>query len=162
MPNGATPGGASSDFDFEVGDWTVAHRRLVGRLVDSSTWEQFPGTCSMRKVLGGHGNVEDNVIDIPSGSYRALALRSFDAARGQWAIWWLDARRPLGLDTPVIGGFENGAGSFYADDTLDGRPIRVRFLWLDTAAKTPRWEQAFSPDGGATWETNWTMQFTRV
>jgi NIPSNAP len=26
---------------------------------------------------------------------------------------------------------------------------------------TPRWEQAFSVDGGKTWETNWIMDFTR-
>jgi hypothetical protein len=156
------PDGKAHDFDFQVGDWTVSHRRLVGRLVGSTTWEEFPGTCSMRTVLGGHGNVEDNIIHIPSGTYRALALRSFDPRTRQWAIWWLDARSPHALDVPVIGGFENGAGTFYADDTLDGRPIRIRFHWLGTDGNTPRWEQAFSPDGGATWETNWIMQFARA
>lgn len=116
----------------------------------------------MRLILGGRGNIEDNVIDLPAGAYRALALRSFDAEAGTWAIWWLDQRAPHQLDVPVIGGFENGVGAFYANDTLDGRPIRVRFLWLDTASGSPRWEQAFSPDDGASWETNWTMQFTRA
>lgn len=154
--------GTGNDFDFQVGDWAVHHRRLVGRLVNSSTWEEFQGACSMRTVLGGHGNVEDNVIQIPSGTYRALALRSFDPATREWAIWWLDARAPHSLDVPVIGGFEKGVGTFYADDILDGRPIRIRFHWLDTSGDTPRWEQAFSADKGATWETNWTMQFRRA
>jgi hypothetical protein len=27
---------------------------------------------------------------------------------------------------------------------------------------TPRWEQAFSEDGGETWETNWVMDFARA
>ena len=156
------PNGSADDFDFQVGDWDVSHRRLVGRLVNSSVWEEFPGACCMRKVLGGHGNIEVNFIDLPAGAYRALALRSFDPETRQWAIWWLDARRPHGLDTPVIGGFENGVGAFYADDMLDGRPIRVRFFWLGADSDTPRWEQAFSPDGGVTWETNWIMQFKRA
>src|SRR5262245_46344581 len=118
MSNESSAKGSPGDFDFQVGEWSVSHHRLVGRLVNSNTWEDFAGTCSMRKILGGHGNIEDNVINIPSGSYRAVALRSFDPETRQWAIWWLDARRPHGLDTPVIGGFENGVGSFYADDTL--------------------------------------------
>ena len=54
------------------------------------------------------------------------------------------------------------AGSFYADETLRGRPIRVRFIWSEITATTARWEQAFSPDAGASWEINWKMQFTRA
>jgi hypothetical protein len=153
---------SAGDFDFEIGDWRVAHRRLNGRLVGSADWEEFSGTCSMRTILGGHGNVEDNVINLPTGSYRAVALRSFDPSARTWAIWWLDGRSPHRLDVPVIGTFQNGVGTFYADDTLDGRPIRVRFTWSETHGDAPVWEQAFSADAGRTWETNWIMRFTRV
>ena len=62
---------------------------------------------------------------------------------------------------PVIGKFEHGIGTFLAEDELDGRPIRLRFLWLATDTDTPRWEQAMSDDEGANWETNWTMDFKR-
>jgi len=154
--------GSPSDFEFEFGDWRVAHRRLNGRLVHSNEWEEFGGTCSTRPILGGAGNLEDNVIDIPSGSYRAIALRAFNPATRTWAMWWLDGRSPHSLDTPVIGGFTDGVGAFYAEDTLDGRPIRIRFIWSKTSEASPQWEQAFSADGGATWETNWVMRFTRV
>ena len=115
----------------------------------------------MSLVLGGNGNVEDNVLHIPSGTYRALALRSFDPVTRMWAIWWLDGRAPHSLDVPVVGNFENGIGTFFAHDVLDGRPIRVRFLWLKSDAASPRWEQAMSIDAGKTWETNWTMDFRR-
>lgn len=151
-----------TDFDFQIGSWNVKHRRLKQRLVGCDEWETFEGTSQMRTILGGNGNIEDNELRMAEGTYRAVALRSFDEARGEWAIWWLDARSPHRLDVPVIGSFSQGVGSFYADDQWAGAPVRLRFLWLRTDSASPRWEQAMSTDGGATWETNWTMDFERA
>ena len=64
------------------------------------------------------------------------------------------------LDVPVVGGFQDHVGTFYADDVLGGQPIRIRFIWTALPSAHPRWEQAFSRDQGETWETNWTMDFT--
>ena len=150
------------DFDFLIGQWRVRHRRLKARLAGSREWIEFDGTSVVQKILGGHGTFDDNVIGFPDGAWRGASLRSFDPATGQWSIWWLDSRMPLGpLDPPVRGGFRDGTGTFLAEDTFDGKPILVRFLWLRITARSCRWEQAFSPDGGATWETNWEMDFTR-
>ena len=88
--------------------------------------------------------------------------RTFDPQADKWSIWWLDGRNPSGLDPPVVGGFKDGIGTFIAEDTFDGRPILVRFLWSDITDRTCRWEQAFSPDGGETWEVNWIMESTRI
>ena len=150
-----------SDFDFAVGEWQVKHRRLRERLANCTDWVEFDGEMSTRKVLGGYGNVEDNLLLLPDGAYRALALRSFDRHRKQWSIWWLDSRTPGQIDVPVVGGFQNGIGTFYADDVFNGAPVRIRFNWFSSDPAKPRWEQAFSADGGATWETNWTMDFRR-
>jgi hypothetical protein len=152
---------APSDFDFIIGDWRVQHARLKERLVQSTDWVEFEGLSSTHKTLGGYGNLEDNLLHLPEGPVRALALRSYDRSSRQWSIWWLDGRRPGALDTPVRGGFSNGIGLFFADDVLDGVPIRVRFTWY-ADAPIPRWEQAFSNDGGSSWETNWRMRFTRL
>lgn len=116
----------------------------------------------MSTVLGGNGNVEDNVLHISSGTYRAVALRSYDAAKRMWAIWWLDSRAPHSLDVPVIGNFDNGIGTFKATDVINLMPVAVRFLWLKTDTSSPRWEQAMSIDDGESWETNWTMDFQRL
>jgi hypothetical protein len=117
----------------------------------------------MQKILGGHANVDDNVLDTPAGSYRAAAVRIFDPATNAWSIFWIDSRYPpSSITNPVVGGIENGHGVFFSDDEWDGRQIQTRFLWHVDAPDACRWEQAFSPDGGATWETNWYMDFERA
>ncbi|HMM68761.1 MAG TPA: hypothetical protein PKC03_17650 [Dokdonella sp.] len=148
------------DFDYMVGRWHVRHQRTDPGRQD---WKEFNGTSSTRTTMGGAGNVEDNVIELPSGTIRAMAVRAYDRETGLWAIWWIDGRRPHGkLDPPVKGRFENGIGRFHADDTIDGKPVRVRFTWTYAAPDRARWEQAFSSDAGQTWETNWIMEFTRT
>ncbi len=151
-----------SDFNFLHGTWTVRHRRLTERLKGSDIWEEFDGTSTTSPVMCGFGNVEDNVLDLPDGAYKAVALRSFDAEMGLWAIWWLDGRHPHRLDVPVVGQFTDGIGIFLADDMYEARPIKVRFRWSHEASDTCQWQQAFYDDGGETWETNWVMDFTRM
>jgi hypothetical protein len=157
------------DFNFFFGHWTVRHRKLRERLTGCATWDSFAGSCDAQPLLGGLGNIDDNFIEVPAplgGAYRAATLRAFEASRREWRIWWLDGRAPTSIGAPMQGRFEGAGASrlgvFYADEDFNGRPIRVRFLWLHTLSRKPRWEQAFSSDGGRIWETNWEMDFTRV
>jgi len=149
-----------NDFDFLIGSWRVHHRRLKERLAGNHEWIEFEGTCVMQKILGGAGNMDENILDFPGGAYRAVTLRTYDATKKRWSIWWVDGRDASHLDPPVVGGFKNGVGTFYANDTFKGKPIRIRFLWTNLTTK-PHWEQAFSEDGGKTWETNWIMEFVK-
>jgi hypothetical protein len=148
------------DFGFLTGSWTIEHRRLRRRLVGETEWVTFYGTCEAWEMMGGAANADDNVLDDPNGPYRAATVRRFDPETRLWSIWWWDARFSR-IEPPVQGRFENGVGTFLADDELDGRPIKVRFLWSQITPTSARWEQAFSPDAGATWETNWVMRFQR-
>jgi len=157
----AEPRDGRHDFDFLMGTWTVHHRRLRTRLSADTAWEEFGGTCAALPILGGAGNIDDNLLHLPGGSYRAATIRAFDAVRRQWSIWWLDGRE-ADIGAPVHGRFDGGVGTFLGDDALHGRPIRVRFVWSGISAQSARWEQAFSGDGGATWETNWVMDFRRA
>lgn len=151
------------DFDGFFGTWQVRHRRLKERLAGSNQWIEFEGSQTMQPILGGHGNMTDNVFHMPDGSVqRGVTLRAYDQKTRLWSIWWLDGNHPTRIDVPVVGGFENGSGAFYADDTFKGKPIKVRFLWLNVTPNTRQWQQAFSPDGGKTWETNWIADFTRT
>ena len=150
----------ASDFDFLLGDWTIHHRRLKRRLAGDSEWIEFSGPASARKILGGLGNIDEARIDRPGGGYTGATLRLYNPATRLWTIYWMDSRDPK-LDPPMVGSFRDGRGLFFGDDTFEGKPIRVRFIWTPLTATSCRWEQAFSADGGETWETNWIMSFTR-
>lgn len=158
-PNAAVS--APTDFDFLVGSWSVEHRKLKQRLAGSTDWIEFPGTMTLRHTLGGFSNVDISTLQDPTGAYRALTLRTYSPADRTWSIYWVDGRGPR-LDPPVHGRFEGSVGTFQGDDVFNGKPIQVRFVWTKLDDDHLRWEQAFSPDGGSTWETNWTMAFTRI
>jgi hypothetical protein len=150
-------------FDLRVGKWQVRHRRLKERLAGDTRWEEFTGEQVWWTTLDGLGNADDNLLRRPDGDYWGFTTRAYDPATGLWAIWWLDSRNPHGpLDPPVKGRFVNGVGTFYADDTLRGKPIKMRFTWSNITATSAHWEQAFSPDGGKTWEINWYSDFTKA
>jgi hypothetical protein len=151
------------DFDFLVGHWRVHHRKLKSRLANSHEWVEFEGTLASQPLMAGYANVDDDVFEAPEGTYRGVAPRTFDAKSQLWSIWWFDSRMPTApVDPPVRGRFHNGVGTFYADDTLNGKPIRIRFIWSKITATSCHWEQAFSPDGGKTWETNWLQDLERA
>jgi hypothetical protein len=157
------PPGQVDDFDFLVGRWSVRHRRLVDRLVGSTTWDEFDGECAMRKMLGGQANVDDNVLHAPAGTFRAMTIRVFDPTARAWSIFWIDSRYPPStIESPVVGGFAGGRGLFFSDDEIDGRQVRTRFIWEVDGSDSCRWQQACSIDAGRTWETNWYMDFHRI
>ena len=61
----------------------------------------------------------------------------------------------------MTGGFEGRIGRLFGDGSWQGRPLRTRFLWFNDYLHA-RWEQAFSLDGGKSWETNWEMRLERT
>ncbi len=151
------------DFDFWLGEWQVHHRRIKERLANSHEWIEFEGTTSVRPVMGGAGLVDDNTLALPGNAFRSVGLRAYDPKTGDWSIWWLDTRDPSAdLDPAVKGRFENGIGTFYAEEMFKGKPVRTRFTWSHITPTSAKGEQAFSTDGGKTWETNWYMEWTRV
>jgi hypothetical protein len=152
----------AKDWQWLAGNWDVWHERLRDRLIGSTTWDEFGGKCNSWPTLGGLGNVDDCLLYLPSGAYRAIGPRAFDPATGKWSIWWLDGRSASKLDPPVVGGFVAQEGEFFGDDVHKGTPVKVRFRWHETGSKRPHWDQAFSTDGGKNWEINWRNYFTRT
>jgi hypothetical protein len=149
------------DFDFWMGRWHVRNRRRRKWLAGCDEWDEFEATVAARPILDGMGN-EDEFRTDHAGGYVGMSFRFFDPATRQWAIYWASTRQPGLLEPPVVGGFSGDTGVFEGPDTFDGQPIGVRYTWSGVTTPTPRWEQAFSADGGKTWETNWVMSFARA
>ncbi len=148
------------DFDFFLGTWDSRQRKLKERLRDCDEWDEFTAVSVAWKVLGGLGHMDEVTMETAAGQVRGLTLRLFDPKTQLWSIHWADSKSAT-LLTPMVGRFQNGVGEFYDRETFDGRSIFSRFLWTSSDPDHCRWEQAFSADGGRTWETNWTADFTR-
>lgn len=157
----------ANDFDFFVGTWASTQRRLKHRLQGSDEWETFDATVTMAKLPGGTANFDTMVAPAWRPGWTGMTLRVFNPATNLWSIFWftndgggLDPKTGQ-LDPPVVGRFDGDIGTFECDDRFEGQPIRVRYCWTRLGADAARWEQAFSPDGGQTWEVNWRVEFTR-
>ena len=157
----ATQRDGQHDFDFWFGSWKVHNRRLVHPLTGSNEWVEFDGTVVARPVWGGRANADEFEADSPSGHIEGMTVRTYDPKSRQWSIYWANATKGV-LEKPMIGQFKNGRGEFFDQEEFAGKTIFVRFVWSDIKPNSCRWEQAFSNDGGKTWETNWIMTFTRV
>jgi hypothetical protein len=149
------------DFDWEIGTWRTDVRVLADPLSGSEEWLRFEGTSVVRPLMGRRANVVEFEVAGPAGRIEALNLRLFEPQTGRWSLTFVNLRD--GLLTPAVyGGFHDGVGEFYGQDQLDGRPIEVRFLIFRKGPDLARFEQAFSDDGGATWETNWIAVDRRI
>ncbi|HKD10740.1 MAG TPA: hypothetical protein VKE50_01645 [Thermoanaerobaculia bacterium] len=150
----------SHDFDPLLGKWKYHLRRLVNPLTGSKTWIDLEGTGVCRPIFDG-AQIDQIVVDGDGTHIEGLTLRTYNPQSHQWSLYW--ANRKVGkLDVPQIGQFKEGHGEFYAQDILNGKAILIRFDWTGLATKSPHFEQAFSADGGKTWEVNWITDQVKV
>jgi hypothetical protein len=149
------------DFDFEIGTWKTHLSRLLKPLSGSTTWVEYEGTSVVRKVWNGRANLLELEADGPTGHFQGLSLRLYNPQSHQWSLNFANSSAGS-MSQPTIGEFKNGRGEFYDQETLNGRAIFVRFVISDVTPKSCHFEQAFSDDGGKTWEVNWIATDTRV
>ena len=149
------------DFDFEFGIWKTRLKRLVHPLTGSTTWVEYEGTSTVREVWNGRSNLLELEVDGPAGHIEALSLRLYNRDSHQWSLNFSNSSGGT-MSTPTIGEFKDGRGEFYDQETLNGRVILVRFVITPMASDRCQFEQAFSDDGGTTWEVNWVATDTRV
>ncbi|MET9633016.1 hypothetical protein ABZX92_36725 [Lentzea sp. NPDC006480] len=155
VPAAAGTEDGQRDFDWEIGTWHTDVRVLADPLSETpDEWLHFEGTSVVRPLLDRRANVVELKVANANGRIEGLNMRLYEPQAKRWSLTFVNIRN--GLLTPsVYGGFHDGVGEFYGDDELGGRPIKVRFLINQLGPFQAKFEQAFSPDGGATWETNW-------
>jgi hypothetical protein len=162
-PASVTPGtGKPGEFDFLAGEWKIKHRRLKtpGPSAATKEWDEFEGEATCFTILAGVGSVEE--LRIPSRGFSGMGLRLLDVENKVWNDFWVNAKSGV-LTTPgQTGGFENGVGTFGADDMDGDKPIKVKGVWDQITPNSCRWWQAVSWDDGKTWEQNWVMEWMRV
>jgi hypothetical protein len=149
------------DFDFEFGAWQARLSRLDRPLTGSTHWLDYEGTSVVRKVWDGRANLGELDVHGPAGHIEGMTLRLYNTETRQWNITWANASSATLDRSTMFGGFTSGRGEFFGQDSLDGRAIYVRFVFSNITPTTFRFEQAFSADGGQTWEVNWRAEFTR-
>jgi hypothetical protein len=142
------------DFDPLLGRWKYHLKRRLHPLTGSNTWVEFDGAGVCFKVWDGGSQLDTIEVDGPTGHIEGLTLRVYNPQSHQWRLDW--ANRKIGvLDPHQVGEFKNGRGEFFAQDTINGKTILIRFVWTDLTTNSPHFEQSFSDDGGKTWEVNW-------
>lgn len=149
------------DFDFEIGVWKTHLKRLLNPLTGSTEWVEYEGTTTVRKIWNGRANLVELVADGPAGHFEGLSLRLYNPQSRQWSLNFASVKGGV-MTTPTIGEFKDGRGEFFSQETLNGRAIFVRFVISDITPNSCRFEQAFSSDGGKTWEVNWIATDTRL
>jgi hypothetical protein len=159
--NTPAPRDGQHDFDFEIGTWKTHLSRLLHPLTGSTTWTEYEGTTVVRKVWDGRANLVELEADGPAGHFEGLNLRLYNPQSHQWSLNFAGSKGGT-LSQPSIGEFKNGRGEFYDQETLDDRAILVRFVISDITPNSCRFEQAYSADGGKTWEVNWIATDTRT
>jgi len=152
------------DFDFLIGSWKIHLKRRLHPLSGSNEWVEFDGTVVCRTIWNGLAEVEEFNVDSPEKNIfiQGLAVRLYNPKTHQWSIYWSNRKNAAFDPSAQIGQFDGGRGEFYGQDTLDGKAIYVRFIWSNTTSSAPHFEQAFSADGGKTWEVNWITEQTRI
>jgi hypothetical protein len=164
LPSASAPTrDGTHDFDFLFGKWDMQNRRLAKRLANSHEWIEYPSTAECQPMPGGIGN-QDVVRTDFYPNFVGLTFRIYDPKTRLWALYWIDNRNDYHgkLEAPVIGSFHGSVGVFEGPDDFNGKPIVVRYTWTVLDHDHLHWEQAFSLDGGKTWETNFTNDLERV
>ncbi|MGH2444580.1 MAG: hypothetical protein ACRDGD_00850 [Candidatus Limnocylindria bacterium] len=160
----AAPRDGQHGFDFAFGSWDVSLQRLLRPLTGSIDWVEYEGTSVCRPLWDGRANIDELCAYSAEAdaSIDGLTLRLYNAESGEWSLYWANASNGVLSMPPTVGRFtDDGRGEFFDQEELDGRPIVVRYEWSDITPTSARFEQAFSPDEGATWETNWICTITR-
>jgi len=148
------------DFDFHIGKWKSHISRLDHALSGSSNWLTCEGNLIARKVWDGRAQIEELDVTCPDHRIEDLLLFLYNPQTRQWSL------NPSAVGDgvvghPMFGEFKNGRGEFYDQETFKDRFILVRQVWSDITPTSHRFEQAFSDDGGKTWEVNFKATLTR-
>jgi hypothetical protein len=157
----AAPRDGSHDFDYAMGTWNTHSSRMLHPLTGSHEWVELQGVTVISPIWGGRGNLVEYKADGADNHVELLSVRLYDPRSGQWNNNFATSARGT-LAPPAYGEFHDGRIDFFDQEAFGGRMIMVRFSLWPVDRDTARSEQAFSADGGRTWEVNWVTEYKRM
>lgn len=160
-PNNISGQNGQHDFDFEIGKWKTQLKVLKNPLSGSTTWVEYEGTTNVIAVCDGRSNLVELNVKGSAGQIAGVSLRLFNPKTNQWSLNFA-SMRDGNLTIPSVGGFKDGRGEFFNEDTFGDKKILVRFVISAITPNSCHFEQAFSTDNGKTWEVNWIADDTRI
>lgn len=146
------------EFDFWIGEWSVQNRHFRnGQWVDTDvTRARITPVCGKRAIL-------EEWTGVLHGAFmNGFSLRAYDPGREDWALllsWTTDGNSTFGR---LRGRFRHGRGEFFSSWTDSQGPVTQRYSFSDGLPNTVRWDSAMTRDGGASWATDWIMEFSRT
>lgn len=161
LPAAATGADGQHDFDWEIGSWDTRLQRLREPLSGKTEWLEYSGTSVVKPLMGQRANLVELDVRGTAGRIAGVSLRLYQPAGGQWALHFASLANGI-MTEPMLGSFKQGTGTFFGQDSVNGRTVLVRFLIIPLTKDQWRFEQAYSGDGGKTWETNWVAVDTRT
>jgi hypothetical protein len=156
----ASPRDGAHDFDFNIGTWRTHIARLAHPLSGSSEWVKLEGTVTVRKVWDGRAQLEEIEAEGLTGHWEGLTVFLYNPVAHQWSQTFANSKNGT-LGTPIVGEFKDGRGELFSQETFNDRIILTRGTWSEIKPDSHKFEQAFSGDGGKTWETNFIATLDR-
>ena len=148
------------DFDWDVGTWKTHQKRLLHPLTGSTTWVEYTGTDVVQRIWDG-ANVGLIEADGSAGHLEIFTMRLYNPETHEWSIHFTNSASGT-MSLPAVGVFKDGRGEFFDQEAYNGRTILLRFSISDITPTSVRFAQAFSADGGKTWEENFIVTETLV
>jgi hypothetical protein len=148
------------DFDFELGTCKSHISRRLHPLTGSTTWVKMEAIVVVRKVEWRRQSDGARVRQ-PDRSLRRIEPAPLQSPIPSMELQFFQHNDGT-MAQPLIGEFKNGRGEFIDQEPFNGKTILVRQVFTDITPDSHHFEQAFSDDGGKTWEPNFIATLTRT
>jgi hypothetical protein len=149
------------DFDFADGTWHTHITRVLDPLNEKSARIELDGTVVTNPIWNGRGRIEQVAVDGADIHWEGMGVYTYNPKSRQWSEYFANSTAGT-IGTPFIGSFKNGRGELTTTDTLDGRAVLVRALWLDIKPDSHTYEEDFSDDGGKSWKLSFIAKKDRL
>ena len=135
--------------DFWLGDWILTYTQ-DGKALQSRN--------RVTKILGGCAILEE-FTGAPGIALEGRSVSVYDPEAKRWKQTWVDNE---GSYLDFIGGVRDGRMVLQREAERGGRRFLQRMVFQDIRPDALKWLWQRSADGGASWTTQWEIDYRRA